>query len=148
VANVSIEPHVAWATIDAMLLTVARHGVEHYRLRLPSSAREVGIRDGRRSGGGHMQLLAIVVADGISLKGPGGNIAPGCTEMGAGLAIGRTEGVYDFDALGRCVAKLHAESGAALESVEVWASPETDFDAIASTIEIVARDYPRITLLL
>ena len=75
-----------------------------------------------------MQLLAIVVADGISLKGPGGNVAPGCAPRWAPVSP--------------------SVALEALDAVEVWATPETDFEAIASTIEIVAHDYPRVTLLL
>jgi hypothetical protein len=120
--------------------------VEHYRFRIGSTSREIALRDRHTPPSTHRALSAIIVDDGISLKGPGGNVAPGCTDVGPGLAIARPDGAYDFEALARCTAKIHAEAGEAIDSVEVTASDGTNFETIESTIEAVARDYPRITL--
>ena len=39
-------------------------------------------------------FVVLIVPDGISLKGRGGNVAPGCTGTGAGLAIPNKNGAY------------------------------------------------------
>src|SRR5262245_53959511 len=49
-----------------------------------------------------LDLAVIVVPDGFSMKARGGNIAPGCNDTGAGLAIPKRDGAYDYDALRTC----------------------------------------------
>src|SRR5208283_924686 len=52
-------------------------------------------------------LTVIVVNDGFSLKARGGNVAPGCSDTGPGLAVGKVNsGDYDYTQLNACVVKL------------------------------------------
>jgi biopolymer transport protein ExbD len=58
-------------------------------------------------------LLIVVVRDGISLKGPGGNVASGCQEPGPGLAIPRKEQEQNYEAMAACVRRLETLAGIA-----------------------------------
>src|SRR5205085_890093 len=60
-------------------------------------------------------LTILVVPDGFSLKARGGNVAPGCSDTGPGIAIPKKDAEYDFVALKACAAKL---KGAAPEFKE------------------------------
>ncbi len=53
-----------------------------------------------------LNLTVLVVNDGFSLKASGGNVAPGCQGIGAGIAIPKKGGKYDYDALTECAARL------------------------------------------
>src|SRR6202044_3787942 len=48
-------------------------------------------------------LTVIVVPDGFSLKARGGNVAPGCSDTGSGIAVPKSGGNYDYKALNACV---------------------------------------------
>ncbi len=87
-------------------------------------------------------LTVIVVQDGFSLKARGGNVAPGCQEAGAGLAIPKKNGEYDFAALGACAKRLKGLSPdfAGEMAVTVSANPNIPFQAIVSTMDHVRKD--------
>jgi biopolymer transport protein ExbD len=70
----------------------------------PPSGRGSGVRSEIQSEA--LNLTVIIVQDGFSLKASGGNIAPGCMGVGAGLAIPKNSGKYDYQALSECAAKL------------------------------------------
>ncbi len=96
-------------------------------------------------GGGHpttpaLGLTVIVVGDGFSVKARGGNVAPGCNDTGAGLAVGKTpSGDYDYATLNSCVTRLkHLSPDFASESqVTISANPNIPYQAIISTIDAV-----------
>jgi biopolymer transport protein ExbD len=99
-----------------------------------------------RAGGGArpttpaLGLTVIVVGDGFSVKARGGNVAPGCNDTGAGLAVGKTAGGdYDYPTLNSCVARLkHLSPDFASENqVTISANPNIPYQAIISTIDAV-----------
>ncbi len=59
-----------------------------------------------------LQLSVFLLPDGVSLKTMGGNVAPGCREIGAGLAVPRVDGKLDVLAVAACVRSLKAGSPA------------------------------------
>lgn len=60
---------------------------------------------------GLLGLTALVVPDGIALKARGGNVAPGCDDLGPGVAIPKPDaGTYDLDAFSHCLGKLRGAS--------------------------------------
>jgi biopolymer transport protein TolR len=53
-----------------------------------------------------LSLTVIIVNEGFSIKASGGNVAPGCSDTGPGLAIPKKGNDYDFEGLRDCAAKL------------------------------------------
>lgn len=85
-----------------------------------------------------LALTVLVAEDGIGIKGRGGNIAPGCKDVGAGLAISKSRsGTYDFEGLTRCVdyVKHLAPQGVAEDELTITAYPFTTFATIVATID-------------
>lgn len=87
-------------------------------------------------------LTILVVPDGFSMKARGGNVAPGCSDTGPGIAIPKRDAEYDFAALKACAAKL---KGAAPEfkeemGVTVSANPPIPYQVVISTMDAVRND--------
>jgi biopolymer transport protein ExbD len=87
-------------------------------------------------------LTILVVPDGFSLKARGGNVAPGCSDTGPGIAIPKKDNDYDYTALKTCAAKL---KGAAPEfkeemGVTVSANPPIPYQVVISTMDAVRND--------
>lgn len=86
-------------------------------------------------------FTVIVVAEGFSVKARGGNVAPGCTDTGAGIAVPKRDGHYDYAALQACAAKLKGENPAFADenAVTITASPNIPYDALIGAIDAVRR---------
>jgi biopolymer transport protein TolR len=86
-------------------------------------------------------LTVIVVNDGFSVKARGGNVAPGCSDTGPGLAVGKVAGDYDYKTLNLCVKKLKGLSPdfASETQVTLSANPNIPYQAIISTIDAVRK---------
>ena len=75
-----------------------------------------------------LDLTVLVVEDGFSIKARGGNVAPGCTDTGPGLAVrGR-----DFAALRACVSKIDRLGE---HTVTISANPNIPYDVIIATTD-------------
>jgi biopolymer transport protein TolR len=87
-------------------------------------------------------LTVIVVPEGFSIKARGGNIAPGCNDTGAGLAVPKKGPEYDFTELTRCAQKLKSASPDFKdeESVTISANPQIPYQAVISTIDALRKD--------
>jgi biopolymer transport protein TolR len=86
-------------------------------------------------------LSVLVVPEGFSVKARGGNVAPGCSDTGPGLAVAKVNGDYDFTTLNQCVTKLkHLSPEFATESqVTISANPNIPYQAIISTMDAVRK---------
>jgi biopolymer transport protein TolR len=86
-------------------------------------------------------LTVLVVNEGFSLKARGGNVAPGCSDTGSGLAVGKVNGEYDYESLSACAAKLKGLSPdfASETQVTISANPNIPYQAIISTIDAVRK---------
>jgi biopolymer transport protein TolR len=86
-----------------------------------------------------LNLTVIVVNEGFSIKARGGNIAPGCSEAGAGIAIPKRDGKFDYDGLKGCAQKLKSLSDEFKEErqVTISASPNIPYDVIVGTMDAV-----------
>jgi biopolymer transport protein TolR len=86
-------------------------------------------------------LTVLVVNEGFSVKARGGNVAPGCSDTGPGLAVGKVNGDYDFATLSSCVTKLKGLSPefAGETQVTISANPNIPYQAIISTIDAVRK---------
>lgn len=98
-------------------------------------------------------LTILVVPDGFSMKARGGNVAPGCSDTGPGIAIPKKDNDYDYAALKACAAKL---KGAAPEfkeemGVTVSANPPIPYQVVISTMDAVRNNdqgepmFPEVT---
>lgn len=84
-------------------------------------------------------LTVLIVPDGFSLKARGGNVAPGCTDTGPGLAIARKEGDHDYAALKACVERLKAASPEFKDEtgVTISANPSIPYQTVIHTMDAV-----------
>jgi biopolymer transport protein ExbD len=94
-------------------------------------------------------LTVLIVPDGFSLKARGGNVAPGCSDTGPGIAIPLKNPAatdvsekYDFDALKACAQKL---KGAAPEfkdemGVTISANPPIPYQVVIGAMDAVRKD--------
>jgi biopolymer transport protein ExbD len=100
-----------------------------------------------RAGGGRaspsqaqsLSLTVIIVSEGFSIKARGGNIAPGCNDAGAGLAVPKKDGKYDYDGLKSCAQKLKALSDDFKEErqVTISANPNISYETVIGTMDAV-----------
>lgn len=82
-------------------------------------------------------LTVIIVADGFSMKAKGGNVAPGCNDLGAGIAIAKKGAEYDFDGLKACAAKMKGTSPDFKDErqVTISANPNIPYSTIIATMD-------------
>lgn len=90
-----------------------------------------------------LNLTVLIVNEGFSLKASGGNVAPGCMGIGAGIAIPLRGAKYDLVALGACAAKLKASNPAFADEDQVFisANPGTEYQVIIDTMDAL-RNAP------
>jgi biopolymer transport protein TolR len=89
-----------------------------------------------------LSLTVIVVREGFSVKARGGNIAPGCSEAGPGIAIPKKGSEYDYPSLSACAKRLKGLSQDFAEETQVTisANPDIPYQAVISTIDAVRND--------
>ena len=93
-----------------------------------------------------LNLTVTVVPEGFSVKARGGNVAPGCNDLGPGLAVGKgtsSEGRpdYDYAQLTECVRKLKHLSDDFKDETQValTANPEIPYQVVVRTTDAVRR---------
>lgn len=93
--------------------------------------------EGMPSGPQPLGLVALIVKEGIGLKAAGGNITPGCADVGPGLTLPRRGEANDLAGLGACVAKLKASKPewAAEREVVIAASASTPFHEVVDVVQ-------------
>lgn len=87
-------------------------------------------------------LAVIVVRDGFSIKARGGNVAPGCSDTGAGLAVPKRGIDYDFGALKACATKIKgavADRPSPDRDVIISANPDVPYEVVIATLDAVRR---------
>ena len=86
-------------------------------------------------------LTVLVVPDGFSLKARGGNVAPGCTDTGAGLAVPKRGVAYDYDALKACAVKLKASASTFADErdVTISANAQVPYDVVIATLDAMRK---------
>lgn len=89
-------------------------------------------------------LTVLVVEGGFSIKARGGNVAPGCNDVGPGLAIpvsaANGTSTHDLSALTACLAKLKAEVPGLTTSdaIVVTANPGTRAELVLQAVAAAA----------
>lgn len=91
---------------------------------------------GRLVGPMGLNLSVLVVADGAAMKTSSGNIAPGCNDIGKGLAVPKIASGHDVAGLAECAKKLKAAKPelASETAVTVTASPGTPFREVMDVV--------------
>jgi biopolymer transport protein TolR len=86
-------------------------------------------------------LTVLVVQDGFSLKASGGNVAPGCADSGAGLAVPKRGAEYDYEALKACAVRLKASAPSFAEErdVTISANAQVPYDVVIATLDAMRR---------
>ena len=87
-------------------------------------------------------LSVFIVPDGLSVKGSGGSMAPGCTAPGPGIAIPKTGKTYDFKALAECAKKLKASNPEFADEMDVriGANNDVPYRTIIDTMDALRKD--------
>jgi biopolymer transport protein TolR len=108
----------------------------------PPAAGGAGVRKSVESSA--LNLTVLIVNNGFSLKASGGNVAPGCSGLGEGLAIPKRGGQYDYDALNKCAEKLKKSNPDYADENQIFigANPGTDYQSVIKVIDAV-RTTPR-----
>lgn len=96
---------------------------------------------GRPPSSPSLNLTVLVVPDGFSIKARGGNVGPGCSDVGGGLAVQRVKGDYDYAGLTQCAKKLKglSEDFKGESQVALSANPEIPYQVIVSAIDALRR---------
>ncbi len=105
----------------------------------PPASRGAGVRAAIPSEA--LNLTVLVVNEGFSLKAFGGNVAPGCAGVGAGISIPKKGGAYDYASLTKCAAKLKASNPAFADENQVYiaANPGTDYQTVIHVIDALRK---------
>ncbi len=116
--RVELGPATTYRVLTEILFTLGQAEVIGYNLVAPRAGSTFGDlseirvtpprakRDAGAAPPDGLGLVVVLVRDGIGVKVRGGNIAPGCTDTGAGLTL-KTEGAgYRFAELGQCLRRL------------------------------------------
>ena len=98
-------------------------------------------------------LTVLVVPDGFSLKARGGNVAPGCSDTGPGIAIPKKDGEFEDRALKACAAKLKSAAPEFKDEmgVTISANPPIPYQVVISAMDAVRKDesgeemFPEVT---
>jgi biopolymer transport protein ExbD len=98
----------------------------------PPSSKSSGVR--REIETQALNLTVLIVNDGFSLKGSGGNIAPGCVGQGPGLAIPMVGGKYDYRGLSECAARLK-EKFQDENQASIAANQSTQYEIVINVID-------------
>lgn len=126
---------------NVMMFVLATVSVT-FTATIDTSPPRAGGRSSNKPDTPSLGLTVIVVQDGFSVKARGGNVAPGCNEAGAGLAIAKKGNDYDYASLAACARRLKNLSPDFKDetSVTVSANPNIPFQAIVSTMDAVRKD--------
>jgi biopolymer transport protein TolR len=107
----------------------------------PPASKSAGVRTEVPSEA--LNLSVLIATEGFSLKTSGGNIAPGCNDVGAGYAVPKVNGNYDFTSLKACASHLKGSSSAFADetAATISANPGVDFQTVVGVMDAL-RETP------
>jgi hypothetical protein len=90
-----------------------------------------------------LPVTVVLGEEGIALRTPAGNVAPGCNRIGPGLAVPKQAGAHDFARLATCgiALKNAVKLG---ETVIVVAGPEEPFQSIVAAADALEDSFPSV----
>ncbi len=130
--QVGVSDDAPFLVLQRVLASVLVAGGSSARLVWSGKSQEVSLGL-RHLSPGEEGLLIFVVDDGASIKGPGGNVAPGCSGIGEGLAVPKRAGARDYEGLRRCAERVRLAAGVARYFLAVGA--KVPFSEVRQTIE-------------
>ena len=83
-------------------------------------------------------LAVSLFREGIIIKVPAGNVAPGCQGLGEGVTLSRTEASLDRDTLGRCLSRMHKEHHTNVANLVV--RKDTPFHEVVVLLDALRHD--------
>jgi biopolymer transport protein ExbD len=88
-----------------------------------------------------LNLSVFIVSDGFALKAAGGNIAPGCSGAGAGIAVAKAGSQYDYANLNDCVKRLKDSSADFKDETQVTltANPGVEYAVVIGTMDALRK---------
>ncbi len=139
--TIVVEPDTPYRVVFEVLFTAGQSEVGHFDLREGSTDGRLLSTDppkvhvptpmieGSAAPPAALNLVVLLVQDGVSVKVAVGNVAPGCDSIGRGLAFPRVDGKLDVTGVAACAQKLKkAEPRFANESsFTLTANPATPF---------------------
>ncbi len=84
-------------------------------------------------------LNVIVMRDGFVVSAKGHRIGPGCTDEGAGMAVGSAGGDYDYAGLTACAKRLKQQVDIPEAQVVLAANPDVPYQTIVRTMDALRR---------
>jgi biopolymer transport protein TolR len=89
-----------------------------------------------------LNLAAIIVTQGITLKTSGGNIATGCEGVGSGVTVPKSGEDYDLKGLTACAKRLKNANVAFKEETQVTitASSNIDYKTVIDVMDALRND--------
>ncbi len=89
-----------------------------------------------------LNLAAIIVTQGITLKTSGGNIATGCEGVGSGVTVPKSGEDYDLKGLTACAKRLKSANVAFKEETQVTitASSNIDYKTVIDVMDALRND--------
>lgn len=126
--SLAVHPDVQYLSLVRVLSALKSLGLDWVWMDLGRGPSKIGIGDGLYLKPPEEGLLILFVRDGVSIKAPGGNVAPGCRSPGPGLGVPRVGEDYDYLGLRDCVARVIAAAGTpSLRNVFALANPDIPF---------------------
>jgi len=80
-------------------------------------------------------LTLLIVGEGVSVKGTGANVAPGCQGTGPGIAVPHANGKVDQPTLRACLRAIGATAPTPIQASMVAANPPTPFSEIVAVLD-------------
>lgn len=118
------------------LATAGRSGYQRFHLivRAHGEPAQLVIRLPERAEPARASIALTVTRDGVALRVPGGNVAPGCASLGPGVAVSRLGGNVDEPALESCLASW-AGNNPGLRGIRIAAAPSVPFGQIVRVLD-------------
>lgn len=137
---VDVDDTTPYRLLIEVLFTLGQSDFDHWNLRRRGHAEILPITPPRALAPGvappSVALVVFLVDEGISIKTSGGNVAPGCQDVGPGLSIPKRDGAQDDAALGACARKLKTQFPNE-QAFTFTASPALPFAGAWAVIEAV-----------
>lgn len=143
-ALVVVEPSTPYRIFIEVLFTLGQNEFGTFDLLMtgekriprrttPPRAASAKVSAGARS----LNATIFITSGGFSVKAMGGNLAPGCADVGAGVAVPTTAAGYDHDGLVRCMVRVKGAIPelAAETRVTLAANPGVDFATVAAVMD-------------
>ncbi len=139
---VAFDATTPYRVVLEVLFTAGFKGIAEMHLLVAHGATVAGIspflprNEGNQAsmGEGDLSPIVTVAPEGFSVKKAGANLAPGCREAGAGIAVPNRGGAFDFAALSACLENAK-RSAPAEDMAIISAGLAVPFSTIVLTLD-------------